>query len=347
MPLRVGVDRHKCIGAGNCITIAPTAFDWLRGDFAKADVVDADSVEDELLREAAFACPTVAIWIEDVAELLPWQLRGKVEPPRRVLKTFMFTDVVGSTNLVEVMGDEAWDTLLRWHDTTLREVFTAHLGKEISTTGDGFFVGFDSPEQAVSAAVAIQRRLAEHRQKAGFAPPIRTCGAKPCCWRCSWSRRWIAIAAATACSGESKLTKKPSPVVEISLPWWAPKTSRSAPSCQRRRVSHASSPSASTRLVEPTTSVNMNVFRTRRAGSTLPRSCHGRSSVTSSTTTAPVGQANAASRSSSSSTLSGSATSAFPKSPWSQSKAVGASVMQFPAPMHLWRSIRTRSAISG
>jgi class 3 adenylate cyclase len=173
MPLRVGVDRHKCIGAGNCITLAPTAFDWLPGDFSKADIADPDSVEDELVREAAFACPTAAIWIEDVAELLPWQLRGKAEPPRRVLKTFMFTDVVGSTNLVEVLGDEAWDTLLRWHDTTLREVFTAHQGREIQTTGDGFFVGFDSPEQAIAAAVAIQRRLAEHRQKQGFAPQVR------------------------------------------------------------------------------------------------------------------------------------------------------------------------------
>jgi class 3 adenylate cyclase len=173
MPLQVRVDRHKCIGAGNCITLAPTAFDWLKGDFGKADVVDTDTVDDELLYEASFACPTAAIWIEDVAELLPWQLRGKAEPRRRVLKTFMFTDVVGSTNLVEVMGDEAWDTLLRWHDTTLREVFTAHQGKEISTTGDGFFVSFGSPDAAVAAAIAIQRRLAEHRTTSGFAPPIR------------------------------------------------------------------------------------------------------------------------------------------------------------------------------
>ena len=173
MALVVRVDRHKCIGAGNCITIAPTAFDWLKGDFGKADIIDPDSVEDALLREAAFACPTAAVVLEEVTELLPWQLRGKSEPLRRVLKTFMFTDVVGSTNLVEVLGDEAWDTLLRWHDTTLREVFTAHQGKEISTTGDGFFVSFDSPEQAVAAAIAIQRRLQEHRQRNGFAPQVR------------------------------------------------------------------------------------------------------------------------------------------------------------------------------
>jgi class 3 adenylate cyclase len=173
MALRVGVDRHKCIGAGNCITLAPTAFDWLRGDYGKAEVVDPESVDDELLRAAAFACPTAAVWVEEVTDLLPWQLRGKAEPHRRVLKTFMFTDVVGSTSLVEALGDEAWDTLLRWHDATLREVFTSHGGREISTTGDGFFVSFESPEQAVAAAIAIQRRLAEHRQKAGFAPQVR------------------------------------------------------------------------------------------------------------------------------------------------------------------------------
>jgi class 3 adenylate cyclase len=173
MPIVVRVDRHKCIGAGNCITLAPTAFDWLKGDFGKADVVDPESVDDAELRDAAFACPTAAIVIEEVTDLLPWQLRGRAEPNRRVMKTFMFTDVVGSTNLVEALGDEAWDTLLRWHDATLREVFTAHEGREISTTGDGFFVGFDSPELAIAAAIAIQRRLAEHRARNGFAPQVR------------------------------------------------------------------------------------------------------------------------------------------------------------------------------
>ena len=171
--VRVRIDRHKCIGAGNCITIAPTAFDWVAGDYGKADVVGADSVGEEPLREAAVACPTGALVIEDVEELLPWQLRVAAGPARRVLKTFMFTDIVGSTNLVAALGDEAWDTMLRWHDATLREIFNAHQGNEVSATGDGFFVGFDSPELAIAAAIAIQRRLADQRTKQGFAPQVR------------------------------------------------------------------------------------------------------------------------------------------------------------------------------
>jgi class 3 adenylate cyclase len=170
--LRARVDRHRCIGAGTCITIAPTAFDWHEGDFSKAGVVDATSVEDELLREAALACPTAAIVVEEVEELLPWQLRGK-EGSRRVEKTFMFTDIERSTNLVEALGDEVWQGVLRWHNETLRTLFAEHKGEEIVSTGDGFFVGFDSPDDALACAVAIQRRLAEHRRTAGFAPKVR------------------------------------------------------------------------------------------------------------------------------------------------------------------------------
>jgi class 3 adenylate cyclase len=172
--LRARVDRARCVGAGNCITIAPTAFDWHAGDFGKAEVVDTGTIEDEVLREAVLSCPTQAIELEEIEELLPWQLRtARSAQPRRVMKTFMFTDIVRSTVLVEAMGDEAWESLLRWHDETLRSLFAAHNGEEVVATGDGFFVGFESPEAALACAVAIQRKLAEHRQTQGFAPPVR------------------------------------------------------------------------------------------------------------------------------------------------------------------------------
>jgi class 3 adenylate cyclase len=170
--LRARVDRHRCVASGNCITVAPTAFDWHAGQAFKSDVIDVESVEEEQLREAALACPTQAITVEEVDELLPWQLRGK-GGTRRVEKTFMFTDIVKSTNLLEAMGDDAWQAVIRWHDEALRSLFAAHRGAEVATTGDGFFVAFESPDEALACAVAIQRRLDEQRRTQGFAPRVR------------------------------------------------------------------------------------------------------------------------------------------------------------------------------
>jgi class 3 adenylate cyclase len=171
--LRVHVDRPACIGAGNCVAIAPTAFDWLEGDYAKAAVVDIDSVDEELIREAAISCPTAAITVEEVGEVLAWKLSAGPSASRRVVKTFMFTDMVGSTRLAELLGDEAWEALLRWHDETLRGMLASHKGHEVIATGDGFFVDFDSPDDALACAIAIQRTLAAHRREHGFAPHVR------------------------------------------------------------------------------------------------------------------------------------------------------------------------------
>ena len=85
----------------------------------------------------------------------------------------MFTDIVRSTSLVEAIGDEAWVQLVRWHDETLRSLFAEHGGEEIDHAGDGFFVAFADPAAAVDCAVAIQRRLFEHRGTHGFAPQVR------------------------------------------------------------------------------------------------------------------------------------------------------------------------------
>jgi class 3 adenylate cyclase len=88
-------------------------------------------------------------------------------------KTFMFTDIVASTNLAEAMGDEAWEHVLRWHDDTLRALFVDHGGEVVNSTGDGFFVAFDSASSAIACAKAVQRALAEQRRTHGFAPAVR------------------------------------------------------------------------------------------------------------------------------------------------------------------------------
>jgi len=98
---------------------------------------------------------------------------GRIPPAARTTRTFMFTDMIGSTKLVEAIGDEAWDHLLRWHDRTLRSLFGTHGGQEIDHAGDGFFVAFESSAQAIACAVAIQRTLADHRRAHGFAPFLR------------------------------------------------------------------------------------------------------------------------------------------------------------------------------
>jgi class 3 adenylate cyclase len=92
---------------------------------------------------------------------------------RQTTKTFAFTDIVDSTRLGELLGDEAWERLIRWHDETLRSLVAAHGGEEVKSIGDGFFIAFDDPAAAIDCAIAIQRRLAEQRQTQGFAPAVR------------------------------------------------------------------------------------------------------------------------------------------------------------------------------
>jgi class 3 adenylate cyclase len=92
---------------------------------------------------------------------------------RQAKRTFMFTDVVKSTPLIEAIGDAAWSDVVRWHDQTLRSLFALHGGEVVDHAGDGFFVAFEDAGAAVNCAVAIQRALAEHRRTHGFAPQVR------------------------------------------------------------------------------------------------------------------------------------------------------------------------------
>lgn len=91
----------------------------------------------------------------------------------RAVRTFMFTDIVDSTKLVELLGDESWENVLAWHDRTLRGCIDEHHGEEVKHEGDGFFVAFPSPASAIECATQIQQSLADHRRDHGFAPQVR------------------------------------------------------------------------------------------------------------------------------------------------------------------------------
>src|SRR5215207_3270101 len=74
--------------------------------------------------------------------------------------TFLFSDIEGSTRLLEELGD-GYVALLQEHNRIFREVIREYEGAEVGTEGDSFFVVFRSPLSAVDAAAHVQRRLAD------------------------------------------------------------------------------------------------------------------------------------------------------------------------------------------
>ncbi len=78
----------------------------------------------------------------------------------RSLLTLLFTDIVGSTEIAERLGDDAWESVLTRHNAVVREQLSRFRGSEVDNTGDGFFATFDGPARAVRCAAAIRGALA-------------------------------------------------------------------------------------------------------------------------------------------------------------------------------------------
>ncbi|HEY7832790.1 MAG TPA: adenylate/guanylate cyclase domain-containing protein, partial [Ktedonobacterales bacterium] len=75
--------------------------------------------------------------------------------------TFLFSDIEGSTQLLQALGDR-YAQMLDDHQRLLRAAWTAHGGSEVNTQGDSFFVAFPTALAAVTAAIQVTRALAEH-----------------------------------------------------------------------------------------------------------------------------------------------------------------------------------------
>ena len=101
--------------------------------------VDADQIVDEVEEFLTGARPTT--------------------PTDRVLTTILVTDLVGSTERVQQLGDAAWAALLGRHHDAVRRELRRLSGEELDTAGDGFLASFDGPARAIRCALAIRDAL--------------------------------------------------------------------------------------------------------------------------------------------------------------------------------------------
>jgi class 3 adenylate cyclase len=86
--------------------------------------------------------------------------------------TLLFTDIEGSTRLLERLGD-GYLEVLGGHRRLLRAAFARFDGREVGTEGDSFFVAFARASDAVAAAAQGQRALAAHRWPDGVVLRVR------------------------------------------------------------------------------------------------------------------------------------------------------------------------------
>lgn len=105
----------------------------------------------------------------EIREVDPSEVRsflGRIVDPPNVdaidepaLRTIMFTDIIGSTELHGRLGDHAAMDLVRQHNVIVREALAAHSGREIKHTGDGFMAAFRLASDGVACGLAIQDRI--------------------------------------------------------------------------------------------------------------------------------------------------------------------------------------------
>jgi predicted ATPase/class 3 adenylate cyclase len=87
--------------------------------------------------------------------------------------TFLFTDIEGSTTLLQRLGDRRYAEVLDEHRRILRDAFADGHGQEIDTQGDAFLVAFSRARDALATAVAAQRALTRHSWPDGASLRVR------------------------------------------------------------------------------------------------------------------------------------------------------------------------------
>jgi class 3 adenylate cyclase len=126
-------------------------------------------------REAHGLMPNEII---SVSEDHLYRFLGKIHDPvdqsqvTSAFRTILFTDLEGSTSLLQMVGEAAYMVLLAEHDVIIRRALVASRGREVKHTGDGVMASFDDVARALQCALAIQAGF-EGRTAAGTSQPLR------------------------------------------------------------------------------------------------------------------------------------------------------------------------------
>ena len=87
-------------------------------------------------------------------------------------RTILFTDLRGSTSMLDAVGQAAFMVLLTEHDLIIRRALVAAHGREVKHTGDGFMAAFDDVASALQCATAVQAGFAARPAESG-TPELR------------------------------------------------------------------------------------------------------------------------------------------------------------------------------
>src|SRR4051812_15004157 len=130
---------------------------------AIADELALGNLADDALaaQRAAGGAVRASTTLDAMAMTIESQARETIEGDVETPVTLLFSDIEGSTELNERLGDQGWLAVLDEHNAIVRRAVLAHGGTEVKSAGDGFMLAFARPADGVGCAIALQREIAE------------------------------------------------------------------------------------------------------------------------------------------------------------------------------------------
>jgi class 3 adenylate cyclase/pimeloyl-ACP methyl ester carboxylesterase len=119
-------------------------------------IANAEAVELTMPDKSIYSVPSIP------GEIERFLSEGRIRTrPERVLTTVLFTDIVDSTSRAADLGDTKWAALLAAHHAAVRAQLARYGGREVRSTGDGFFATFEGPARAIACADAAVKAVGD------------------------------------------------------------------------------------------------------------------------------------------------------------------------------------------